>query len=34
MTAYDRFKYYDRNVTTFVLQYTVIEGNCKELIYF
>ena len=34
MTAYDRFKYYDRNMTVFVLQYTVTEGNSKELIYF
>ena len=34
MNAYDRFKYYDRNMTVFVLQYTVTEGNSKELIYF
>ena len=34
MTAYDRFKYYDRNMTVFVLQYSVTEGNSKELIYF
>ena len=34
MTAYDRFKYCDRNVTTFVPQYTGIVGNSKELIYF
>ena len=34
MTAYDRFKYYDRNMPVFVLQYTVTEENSKELIYF
>ena len=33
MTAYNRFKYYDRNITTLVPQYTVKEGNSKELIY-
>jgi len=32
MTAYTRFEIYDRNMTAFVPQYSVTEGNSKELI--